>query len=88
MTQETFKTRKVRVFRVLGRIYVMNNETPTADYLQELSDRHDEVMERLDDLEKRISSVLDEYLGKVESSAREVQREFDALVEQSEKMDV
>lgn len=61
----------------------MNYETREVDYLQELSDRHDEVMEKLDELEKKISSVLDEYLGKVENSALEAQEELNRLAEEN-----
>ncbi len=50
-----------------------------VDYLQELSSRHDEVMQKLDELEKKISSVLDEYLGKVESSRPDIQEELTRL---------
>ena len=43
----------------------MSSETAEVDYLQELSSRHDEVVAKLDELEKKITLVLDEYLGKV-----------------------
>lgn len=52
------------------------NGSSEADYLQELSSRHDEVMLKLDELEQKISSVLDEYLGKVETSASEIHSEL------------
>jgi len=53
----------------------MSSEVSEVDYLQELSERHDEVMEKLDDLEKKISMVLDEYLGKVEALTNEALQE-------------
>lgn len=52
-----------------------------TDYLQELSLRHDEVMEKLDELEERIAAVLDEYLGKVESTAQELQEDWERVEE-------
>ena len=45
----------------------MSTETAEVDYLQELSSRHDEVVAKLDELEKKITLVLDEYLGKVKA---------------------
>ncbi|MBQ6109171.1 MAG: hypothetical protein IJK97_13240 [Thermoguttaceae bacterium] len=45
----------------------MSSETAEVDYLQELSSRHDEVVAKLDELEKKITLVLDEYLGKVKA---------------------
>ncbi len=61
----------------------MNSETTEVDYLQELATRHDEVMDKLDELEAKIASVLDEYLGKVETSAKEMEQEIDAIAEES-----
>ncbi len=61
----------------------MNEETLGTDYLQELSDRHDDVMEKLDELEKMINSVLEEYLGKVESAAKDAQKELETLTEET-----
>lgn len=49
----------------------MSSETAEVDYLQELSSRHDEVVEKLDELEKKITLVLDEYLGKVRAITEE-----------------
>ena len=45
----------------------MSSETAEVDYLQELSSRHDEVVAKLDELEKKITLVLDEYLVKVQA---------------------
>ncbi len=49
----------------------MSTETAEVDYLQELSSRHDEVMTKLDELEKKITMVLDEYLVKVQAITEE-----------------
>ncbi|MBQ9456148.1 MAG: hypothetical protein Q4A17_10695 [Thermoguttaceae bacterium] len=50
----------------------MSSETAEVDYLQELSNHHDEVMKKLDELEKKITLTLDEYLGKVEAITNDV----------------
>ncbi len=62
----------------------MNSETTEVDYLQELATRHDEVFNKLDELEAKIASVLEEYLGNVEASVKEMEREIDEIAEESD----
>ncbi|MBE6429211.1 MAG: hypothetical protein E7028_11670 [Planctomycetaceae bacterium] len=61
----------------------MNEEVLGVDYLQDLANRHEEVMEQLDELEKMINSVLDEYLGKAEDTANEAQKALNTLVKET-----
>lgn len=56
----------------------MSTETAEVDYIQELADHQDEVMEKLDELEKKINLVMDEYLGKVKALTNEaLTKDFD-----------
>ena len=56
----------------------MSTETAEVDYIQELANHQDEVMEKLDELEKKINLVMDEYLGKVEALTKEaLTKDFD-----------
>ncbi|MDO4571315.1 MAG: hypothetical protein Q4D38_13095 [Planctomycetia bacterium] len=51
----------------------MSENVKDADVLQELSERHDEVMAKLDALEEKIQNVLNDYFGKVSASLEQLQ---------------
>ena len=56
----------------------MSTETAEVDYIQELADHQDEVMEKLDELEQKINLVMNEYLGRVEALTNEaLTKDFD-----------
>ncbi|MDO4575828.1 MAG: hypothetical protein Q4D98_11505 [Planctomycetia bacterium] len=49
----------------------MSTTATDNDYLQELTEQHDEVIRQLDELEERINEVLNAYLGKVAELTRD-----------------
>ena len=56
----------------------MSTEMAEVDYIQELANHQDEVMEKLDELEKKIDLVMNEYLGRVEALTNEaLTKDFD-----------
>ena len=46
----------------------MENQTPHSQLLGELDTRQNDVLQRLEDLDRRVKRVLDECLGKCRSS--------------------
>ncbi len=81
MGKELWKADKISKFFLLygfRKEAEMSTETAEVDYIQELADHQDEVMEKLDELEKKINLVMNEYLGRVETLTNEaLAKDFD-----------
>lgn len=52
----------------------MSTSTLEIDYLQELAQRHDEMMQQLDDLEQKIENILDGYLDKIALASEKIEQ--------------
>lgn len=52
----------------------MSTTTSEVDYLQELAQRHDEMMQELDKLEEKIEGILGGYLDKITQVSEKIEK--------------